>query len=75
MYIYKSNCCAGVHRILVQGWICWRTLVTVVTKYHVMNKEGSLRSGKLCASQGKLGFMELIYTACWVWLQELQHSG
>ena len=37
--------------------------MTVVTKYQVMDKEGSLLSGKLSASQGRLSFMELICTA------------
>jgi len=65
IYVYISSCCPGVFRIrLVQGWICWRTLVTMVTKYQVMNKEGILLPGKLSASQGRLSFMELIYTAC-----------
>jgi hypothetical protein len=58
-----SSCCAGVYRIrLVQGWICWRTLVNMVTKYQVINKEGSLLSGKLSAFQGRSSFMELNYT-------------
>jgi hypothetical protein len=62
---YVSSCCAGVYRIrLVQGWICWRTLVTMVMKYQVINKEGSLLSGKLSAFQGRLSFMELNYTSC-----------
>lgn len=75
IYIYISNSCACVYRIrLVQGWTCWRILVTTVTKYQVMNNEGSLLSRKLSASQGRLSFVELIYTACWVWLQEIQLS-
>jgi hypothetical protein len=64
-HTHTHTSCAGVCRIrLVQGWICWRTVVTMVTKYQVINKERSLLSGKISAFQGRLSFMELNYTSC-----------